>query len=230
MIKIEDLVVRYGAVVALRGISIEVEAGEAVSVIGPNGAGKTSLMRCLAGLIKPSAGSIMLDAQRIGGKAAHIVSRQGVVLVPEGRAILAPLSVKQNLQMGGYNQPKAEVKASIDDMIALFPVLGRRLDSAGGLLSGGEQQMLAIARGLMAKPRLLMLDEPSMGLAPKVVDNILDALRLVAGLGTSILLAEQNASLALDITERAYVLVNGEIVASGAAAEVGEDLLERYLS
>jgi branched-chain amino acid transport system ATP-binding protein len=230
VITIDNLVVRYGAVVALRGVSLEVQPGEAVSVVGPNGAGKTSLLRCIAGSFKAASGSISLDGWRLEGKAAHTVSRRGVVLVPEGRAILAPLTVRQNLQMGGYTKPKAEVKARIDEMCALFPVLGRRLDSPGGLLSGGEQQMLAIARGLMADPRLLMLDEPSMGLAPKIVDNILEALKQVAGRGTSILLAEQNAALALDVTDRAYVLVGGEIVASGAGDEVGEDLLGRYLA
>ncbi len=227
---VESLEVHYGAVVALGGVSLDIMPGEAVAVIGPNGAGKTSLLRCIAGLVKPAKGAIRFEGRSIGGKPGHTVSRQGVALVPEGRAILGPLTVRENLQMGGYRRPKAEVRADIDEMCALFPVIGRRLDSAGGLLSGGEQQMLAIARGLMAKPRLLMLDEPSMGLAPRVVDSILDALHVVGGRGTSILLAEQNASLALDVTDRAYVLVNGEIVASGRAQEVGEDLLQRYLS
>jgi branched-chain amino acid transport system ATP-binding protein len=230
MIRIDDLVVRYGAVVALRGVSLTVEPGEAVAVVGPNGAGKTSLLRCIAGSHKPASGTIMLDEKRVGGKPAHAMSRLGVVLVPEGRAIFAPLTVRQNLEMGGYTKPKAEVKDHIDEMCTLFPILGKRLDSPGGLLSGGEQQMLSIARGLMADPRLLMLDEPSMGLAPKIVDDILDALRQVAGRGTSILLAEQNAALALDVTDRAYVLVSGDIVASGAGADVGEDLLDRYLA
>jgi branched-chain amino acid transport system ATP-binding protein len=230
VIDIENVIVRYGAVVALRGVSLRVDAGEAVSVIGPNGAGKTSLLRCIAGAIKPAGGRVLLDGERISGKAAHAVSRKGVVLVPEGRAILAPLTVRQNLQMGGYTKTKTEVRDRIDEMCTLFPVLGRRLDSPGGLLSGGEQQMLAIARGLMADPRLLMFDEPSMGLAPRIVDNILEALQQVTGRGTSILLAEQNAALALDVTDRSYVLVSGEIVGTGVGAEIGEDLLERYLS
>ncbi len=230
MLQVDELVVRYGAVVALHGVSLTVNAGEAVSIVGPNGAGKTSLMRALAGLVKPAGGVATLDGKRISGRVAHRVAREGVALVPEGRAILAPLTVRQNLVMGGYNRPKAEVKERIAEMCEIFPVLGDRLHSAGGLLSGGEQQMLAIARGLMAKPRLLMLDEPSMGLAPVVVDSILEALRAVTGQGTAILLAEQNASLAMDVTDRSYVLVGGEIVAEGAGSEMGEDLLERYLA
>lgn len=230
MIEVEDLVVRYAAVEALRGVTLSVSEGEAVAVIGPNGAGKTSLMKCIAGLVKPASGRISYAGETISGKPAHRVARGGVVLVPEGRAILAPLTVRQNLVLGGYHRSKDEVHEDLERMCTLFPVLGQRLNSAGGLLSGGEQQMLAIARGLMAKPKVLMLDEPSMGLAPVVIDNILQALRLVIGQGTTILLSEQNTALALDVTQRAYVLVNGEIVASGTGAELSGQLLERYLT
>jgi branched-chain amino acid transport system ATP-binding protein len=216
-------------VVALQSITLEVQPGEAVSLIGPNGAGKTSLMRSVAGLIRPASGSITFNGKP-NGRSGHAVARSGIALVPEGRAILAPLSVRENLRLGGYTQPGAQAKQGIEEMCTMFPVLGRRIDSAAGLLSGGEQQMLAIARGLMARPKLLMIDEPSMGLAPIMVDNILDALRTVTGQGTAILLAEQNAALALDATDRAYVLVSGEIVATGSGDEVGHDLLERYLA
>jgi branched-chain amino acid transport system ATP-binding protein len=230
MLEIKDLVVAYGPVVALHGVSIEVQRGESVAVVGPNGAGKTSLMRCLAGLVKPSSGSIQLEGEGIGRRRAHAVARSGVALVPEGRGTLAPLTVRENLVLGGFHRSKEEVAESIEAMCTLFPVLGQRLKAPAGLLSGGEQQMLSIARALMAAPRLLALDEPSMGLAPKVVDDILETLRNVAGLGTAILLAEQNAALALDAADRAYVLVNGEIVAAGTGDVLGEDLFERYLT
>lgn len=229
MLEIDELVVSYGAVVALHGVSLSVGTGEAVAVVGPNGAGKTSLMKCLAGLLKPASGSISLDGTRLSRRSAHRVARSGVVLVPEGRGILSPLTVKENLTLGAFGEPRDEVRTRIDEMCSLFPVLGQRLQQKAGLLSGGEQQMLAIARGLMAKPRLLALDEPSMGLAPIVVDKILETLRDVAGRGTTILLAEQNAALAIDATDRAYVLVNGEIVATADAGD-GEDLLARYLA
>ena len=229
MLKVENLVVRYGAVVALQGVDLHVDTGEAVSIVGPNGAGKTSLLSTIAGLVKASEGSVTLDGTQLG-KTGHAVARSGVSLVPEGRQILAPLTVRQNLEMGGYCRPKAEVKDRIAHMCEIFPVLGDRIDKPGGLLSGGEQQMLAIARRLMAQPRVMMLDEPSMGLAPVIVDHILEALRTVVGQGMTLLLAEQNVSLALDVTDRAYVLVGGQIVASGASDEVGTDLLERYLA
>lgn len=230
MIEVDGLVVRYAAVEALRGVSLSVGEGEAVAVIGPNGAGKTSLLKCIAGLVKPADGTVSLAGSRISGRPAYRVSRSGVALVPEGRAILAPLSVRQNLVLGGFHRPKDEVREDVDRMCELFPVLGDRLNSAGGLLSGGEQQMLAIARGLMAQPRVLMLDEPSMGLAPVIIDSIMQALQRVVEQGTTILLSEQNTALALQVTQRAYVLVNGEVVASGAGHELGDHLLERYLS
>jgi branched-chain amino acid transport system ATP-binding protein len=186
-------------------------------------------MRTIAGLTKPATGGVRFENKGLA-RSAHAVARSGISLVPEGRAILAPLTVRENLRLGGFTRPRDEVRHGIDEMCTMFPVLGARLDSAAGLLSGGEQQMLAIARGLMARPKLLMIDEPSMGLAPIMVDNILEALRAVAGQGTAILLAEQNAALALDATDRAYVLVGGEIVATGSGDQVGQDLLERYLA
>jgi branched-chain amino acid transport system ATP-binding protein len=230
MLEIRNLAVRYGAVSALRGIDIDVAPGESVAVLGPNGAGKTSLMRCLAGLVKPASGTIRFGEQRIDGMAAHRVAKAGFALVPEGRGILSPLTVRENLVLGAHNLRMSETDERIEEMCELFPVLGQRLHGSAGLLSGGEQQMLAIARALLSKPRLLALDEPSMGLAPAIVDRILETLRSVAGQGTGILLAEQNAALALDVADRTYVLVNGEIATEGSAAELGDDLLERYLA
>jgi branched-chain amino acid transport system ATP-binding protein len=230
MLEINQLVVSYGPVVALHGISLSVGLGETVAVVGPNGAGKTSLMRCLAGLVRPAAGTLTLDGVSLVRQQPHRVAAAGIALVPEGRGTLAPLTVRENLILGAYRRPPDAVKKRIDEMCTLFPILGERFQSRAGLLSGGEQQMLAIARALMAEPRLLALDEPSMGLAPKIVDRILETLREVAGLGTSILLAEQNAALALDVADRAYVLVNGEVITTGAGDELGEDLLERYLA
>jgi branched-chain amino acid transport system ATP-binding protein len=227
---VDGLVARYGAVVALHGLSLEVGTGETVAVVGPNGAGKTTLLKAISGQVKPAGGTVTFDGSDVTKVPPHKMARRGLAHVPEGRAILAPLSVRENLLMGGYLLPGGELDDRIAEMVELFPVLGRRMDSHGGVLSGGEQQMLAIARGLMARPKLLMIDEPSMGLAPKVVDDVLTALQRVAGSGTSVLVAEQNAGLALEVAARAYVLVTGEVVASGASEDLGESLLESYLT
>ncbi len=230
MLVVESLVARYGAVEALHGVSLEVGSGEAVAIVGPNGAGKTTLLRTISGLVRPASGSVRIDGRTMGRMAAHRIARLGVSHVPEGRAILSPLTVKDNLLMGGYRLPGAEIPARMEEMIELFPVLGRRLDSLGGVLSGGEQQMLAIARGLMAKPRLLMIDEPSMGLAPRIVGDVLDALHRVVATGTAVLVSEQNAGLALEVADRAYVMVVGDVVASGHSEELEGNLLETYLA
>ncbi|MET7999557.1 ABC transporter ATP-binding protein [Nonomuraea glycinis] len=230
MLEVESLVARYGAVEALHGVSLEVGSGEAVAVVGPNGAGKTTLLRTISGLVRAASGSVRIDGRTVGRTAAHRVARLGVSHVPEGRAILSPLTVKDNLLMGGYRLPGAEIQGRMEEMIELFPVLGRRLDSLGGVLSGGEQQMLAIARGLMARPRLLMIDEPSMGLAPRIVGDVLDALHRVVATGTAVLVSEQNAGLALEVADRAYVMVVGNVVASGRSEELEGNLLETYLA
>ncbi|MEU3163859.1 ABC transporter ATP-binding protein [Streptosporangium sp. NPDC006930] len=231
MLVVDSLVTRYGAVEALHGVSLEVGAGEAVALVGPNGAGKTTLLRTISGLVRPTAGSVTIDGKATGRRAAYRVARLGVSHVPEGRAILSPLTVKDNLLMGGSRLPGSEAGERMDEMIELFPVLGRRIDSLGGVLSGGEQQMLAIARGLMARPRLLMIDEPSMGLAPRIVGDVLDALHRVVATGTAVLVAEQNVGLALEVADRAYVMVVGDIVASGRSEDMDENsLLETYLA
>ncbi|MEV0128466.1 ABC transporter ATP-binding protein [Dactylosporangium sp. NPDC050688] len=230
MLVVESLIARYGAVEALHGVSLEVGAGEAVAIVGPNGAGKTTLMRSISGLVRLASGSVKFEGREIGRTAPFRVARLGISHVPEGRAILSTLSVKDNLLMGGHRLPRAEVDARLAEMLELFPFLGRRLDSFGGVLSGGEQQMLAIARGLMARPRLLMIDEPSMGLAPRVVGDVLDALHRVVATGTSVLIAEQNAGLALEVASRAYVMVVGDVVASGKSADLEDKLIETYLA
>ncbi|MGI5274238.1 ABC transporter ATP-binding protein [Nonomuraea sp. CA-218870] len=231
MLAVDSLVTRYGAVEALHGVSLTVGPGEAVAIVGPNGAGKTTLLRTISGLVRPAAGTVEIDGRVMGRTAAHRIARLGVSHVPEGRAILSTLSVRDNLLMGGYRLPGGEVEGRVAEMIDLFPVLGRKLDDLGGVLSGGEQQMLAIARGLMAKPRLLMIDEPSMGLAPRIVGDVLEALKRVVATGTAVLVAEQNAGLALEVADRAYVMVVGEVVTSGRSADLDENrLLETYLA
>ncbi|MDA0636100.1 ABC transporter ATP-binding protein [Nonomuraea sp. MCN248] len=231
MLAVDSLVTRYGAVEALHGVSLTVGPGEAVAIVGPNGAGKTTLLRTISGLVRPAAGTVEIDGRVMGRTAAHRIARLGVSHVPEGRAILSTLSVRDNLLMGGYRLPGGEIESRMAEMIDLFPVLGRKLDDLGGVLSGGEQQMLAIARGLMAKPRLLMIDEPSMGLAPRIVGDVLEALKRVVASGTAVLVAEQNAGLALEVADRAYVMVVGEVVTSGRSADLDENsLLETYLA
>jgi len=230
LLAVEGITARYGSVVALRDVDVTVGPGEAVAVLGPNGAGKTTLLRTISGLLKPAAGTITLDGKRIDGRAAYRVARAGFVHAPEGRSMIAPLTVGENLRLGARRRPRGEIGTDIERMIALFPALGRRIDTKAGLLSGGEQQMVAIARALMARPLVLAIDEPSMGLAPVVVESVLDGLRRVTGEGTALLLAEQNARLALDVADRAYVLVHGEIARSGPSAELGDELIESYLT
>jgi branched-chain amino acid transport system ATP-binding protein len=230
MLVVDSLIARYGSVEALHGVSLDVGAGEAVAVVGPNGAGKTTLMRAISGMVRPASGSVTVDGRTIGRMAPYKVTRLGVSHVPEGRAILSTLTVKDNLLMGGHRLPSSQVEARMAEMLELFPFLSRRLDSLGGVLSGGEQQMLAIARGLMARPRLLMIDEPSMGLAPRVVGDVLDALHRVVATGTAVLIAEQNTGLALEVASRAYVMVVGNVVASGKSADLEGTLLESYLA
>jgi branched-chain amino acid transport system ATP-binding protein len=229
-LEVRDLTVRYGSVTALRSVDLRLEAGEAVAVLGPNGAGKTTLLRTISGLLRPVTGTVTLDGTDITGRPAYRVARAGFVHAPEGRSMIAPLTVEENLRLGGRGRPRAEVNADIERMVELFPAIGRRLDTRSGLLSGGEQQMVAIARALMAKPVVLAIDEPSMGLAPVIVDSVLDALRRVIESGTSLLLAEQNARLALDVAGRAYVLLHGEVVREGTSDELGDELIESYLT
>jgi len=222
LLQVAALNVHYGGIAALRGVDLRVQAGEIVAVIGANGAGKSTLLKTIAGAKSYTSGSIAFQ-QRPLPKEAHRVVQCGITLVPEGRRIFAPLSVRENLLLGAYSRPnKSEMEETLRSIYQLFPVLKERIQQRAGTLSGGEQQMLAIGRALMSRPRLLLLDEPSLGLAPIVVDQLFDAIiRLNQTLGLTILLVEQNASIALEISQRAYVLETGAIKLEGAA----EDLL-----
>ena len=219
---------RYGAVAALRDVSLAVRAGELVALIGANGAGKSTLLRAIAGLLAPSAGHIALEGRDITGQPPEAILRAGIALVPERRRVFADLTVADNLQLGGYALPRGRdfrrgLAAGIAEAYRLFPVLERRRQQLAGTLSGGEQQMLAIGRALMSRPRLLLCDEPSLGLAPRIVHEIMQLLGTLRAAGTTILLVEQNARMALRAADRAYVLETGSVVLSGTGAELLED-------
>jgi branched-chain amino acid transport system ATP-binding protein len=222
VLKVEDLHVAYGGIEALRGISFEVHQGEIVTLLGANGAGKTTTLRTISGLLRPRSGSITLEDARIDTVAPYEMVRRGLGHVPEGRRIFPRMTVRENLLMGGY-QRRDSLKADLDRVHELFPVLAERFGQDGGTLSGGEQQMLAIGRALMSRPRLLLLDEPSMGLAPMIVTRIFDIIREINAQGTTILLVEQNAAQALRLAARGYVLETGEIVMSDAADALLKD-------
>jgi len=214
MLKVENLCVNYGAIKAVRNISFHVGKGEIVSIIGNNGAGKSSTLRALTGIVKSQSGKITLFDQDITGIKAHKVSELGMCMVPEGRGIYTRMTVQENLEMGAFNRKdKENVKRDFDKVYDLFPVLGERRKQKGGSLSGGEQQMLAVGRAMMQSPRILLLDEPSLGLAPQVVESIFDVVKEInRSEGTPILLVEQNVYLALEVSNRGYVLETGEIV------------------
>lgn len=221
MLSARDLVVRYGSIEAVRGISFEVEEGEIVALLGTNGAGKTTTMHALAGLESVASGSVMLDGKEITGLEPEVTVRRGLALCPEGRRIFGRLTVEQNLRLGGIPlSGSGELGARMGYVRALFPRLEERSGQLAASLSGGEQQMLAIGRALMAKPRVLLMDEPSLGLAPIVVGEIFDLIRVLNGEGLTIVLVEQNAHLALEVSDRAYLMVNGRIEASGAAGDL----------
>lgn len=223
-LKIENLYASYGNIQALRGIDLEVNKGEIVAIVGANGAGKTTLLTCISGLMGYK-GSITYDGTVLGGKvSADKIVKMGVIQVPEGRQIFSELSVLENLKMGAYSRPKGEnPQPDIDRVFDLFPRLKERMHQKGGSLSGGEQQMLAMGRAMMGHPRLLLLDEPSMGLAPVVVADIFKNIRQLNEEGITIVLIEQNAKLALKTANRAYVIENGKITLSGPAAELAEN-------
>jgi branched-chain amino acid transport system ATP-binding protein len=221
MLSVRAMALGYGSIVAVRGIDLDVGAGELVAVIGANGAGKTTSLKGIAGALPVRAGSIVLDGEDITRLPVHERVRRGMSLVPEGRGIFARLTVAENLDMGAYlRRDAAGVRADLDRSYTLFPRLGERRRQLAGTLSGGEQQMLAIARALMGRPRLLLLDEPSMGLAPLVTQRIFDTIRSIAAERVSILLVEQNARAALELAARAYVLEGGCITLAGAAGEL----------
>ena len=222
MLSISSLNVKYGQIHALRDVSLEVADGSVVAVVGANGAGKTTLMTTLAGLIPAAGGEILFDGAHLPREAHKIVAK-GVVLVPERRRLYANLTVKENLLMGAYlRKDTAGITADLEEMYQLFPILRERVKQYAGTLSGGEQQMLAIARGLMSQPRLLMLDEPSLGLAPLMVEHMFKTIRQINQRGVTVLLAEQNAFQALEMADHAFVLETGKVIVSGT----GRDLLE----
>ncbi len=220
LLKIDDIHVFYGAIHAIKGISFEVNEDEIVTLIGANGAGKSTTLNTIAGLLKPRSGKITFDGIDLGSVPASKVVSKGMALCPEGRRIFQQMTVRENLEMGGFTRDKAEIPASLDEMFQRFPRLKEREKQIAGTLSGGEQQMLAMARALMSRPKLLMLDEPSMGLAPILVEQIFDIIKELHGSGTTILLVEQNAQMALSVADRAYVLETGTISMEGPADEL----------
>ncbi len=224
MLEVKDLNVSYGAIKALRGINFEVNEGEVITLIGSNGAGKTTTLHSISNLIKKQSGSVVFMGEDITNLSADKIVRKGLIHVPEGRRIFANLSVKENLEMGAYTRKdKDGIKKDMEWVYELFPRMKERLGQAAGTLSGGEQQMLAMGRALMGRPKLLLLDEPSMGLAPILVDEIFDIIQKISKSGTTILLVEQNAYKALSIANRAYVLEIGEVTKSGNAADLIKD-------
>ena len=216
ILAVRDLSVRYGAISAIRGVSLEVGPGELVALIGANGAGKTTTLATIAGALKPHQGSITFDGEQVHGRHPEYITRRGIALVPAGRDIFASLSVAENLRLGAFvRKNRAEFQRDIEEMVALFPILGQRMRQAGGTLSGGEQQQLAIARALMSHPQLLMLDEPSLGLSPVLVDQIFELIGRLHARGVTILLVEQNVERTLDIVDRAYLLHTGTVRVDG---------------
>ena len=232
LLHLQDLHVYYGSIHALRGLSIEVDAGKIVTLIGANGAGKSTTLNTISGLLRPRRGSVRLEGEDLTGVPPHEIVLKGVVQVPEGRRIFGRLTVVENLEMGAYTlAARKAIEEGMDRSFALFPRLKERRMQIAGTLSGGEQQMLAIGRALMARPRVLLMDEPSMGLAPILVEQIFDAIQDINRQGTSILLVEQNAYMALTIAHRGYVLQTGSIVLAGPAADLqaNADVKRAYL-
>ena len=232
MLELKGISSGYGAIEALKSIDLRIDKGEIVTLIGANGAGKSSTLRSITGLVAPSSGEVIFEGRKLNGTPTHQITRLGISMVPEGRAIFANLTVLENLEMGAYLQKdRAQYAASLEQAFTLFPRLKERRKQAGGTLSGGEQQMLAIGRALMARPRLLLLDEPSLGLAPILVHAIFGAIDAINKEGTTILLVEQNANAALRHSHRAYVLETGTIVMEGPSERIAADprVKEAYL-
>jgi branched-chain amino acid transport system ATP-binding protein len=232
ILKITNLKLNYGPITAIKGIDISVEKGQIVAILGANGAGKTSTLKVISGLLKPAAGEIIFDGNKVSGKPAHVIAKQGIMQSPEGRHVLIGLTVEENLRVGGYNiKSKEELQRNFERVYNLFPRLKERAKQQSSTLSGGEQQMLAIGRALMGSPKLLVLDEPSLGLAPLLIKDIFDTLVKIKEEGTTILIVEQNALSTLKIADYAYVLELGKISMHGTAAELIKDerLVAAYL-
>ena len=222
LLEVKDIQVYYGAIHAIKGVSFEVNEGEIVTLIGANGAGKTTTLDTIAGLLRSRGGDIVFQGESIAHKAPHLIVKDGLALVPEGRRVFAQMTVEENLEMGAYTRPNSSIEGNLEHVYELFPRLKERSKQISGTLSGGEQQMLAMGRAMMSEPKLLMLDEPSMGLAPILVEQIFDIIRELHKAGATILLVEQNAQMALQVANRAYVLETGKITLSGS----GKELLE----
>jgi branched-chain amino acid transport system ATP-binding protein len=232
MLTIKDLTASYGAITALHGISLEVAEGELVALLGSNGAGKSTTLKSICGVLRPVQGSVTFLGEEITNKAPESVLKKGISMVPEGREIFGSLTVEENLRLGAFTSYQRDrYKTDLEEMFALFPILGERFTQPGGLLSGGEQQMLAIARALMSHPKLLMLDEPSLGLSPTMTDSIFELISTLRDRGTTILLVEQNAERALEVVDRAYLLTTGSIEFSGTPEELRQrvDIASAYL-
>ena len=231
MLEVKDLAAAYSGIEALRGVSLHIDAGEMVALIGANGAGKSTLLNCLSGSVRARRGSVRFEGQDITGMKPHRVARQGLLQVPEGRQILVELTVEENLLLGELARGSRTSNFGLRDVYKLFPILEDRRTQRGGTLSGGQQQMLAIGRALMGGPRLLLLDEPSLGLSPLITDQVFDALRSLNGSGLTILLVEQNAHRALQATQRAYLLEHGELAFQGKSADLinDEKVIAHYL-
>jgi branched-chain amino acid transport system ATP-binding protein len=221
MLTLNNVHARYGAIVALRGVNLQVQAGELVALIGVNGAGKSTTLATIAGTLRPVQGTVTFEGESLVGKTPERIARRGIALVPEGRDIFPSLTVEENLRLGAFlRKDRAEFAQDLEAMFALFPILGQRLSQPGGTLSGGEQQQLAIARALMAHPKLLMLDEPSLGLAPALVDQIFELVDTLHKRGVTILLVEQNVERSLEIVDRAYLLHTGQVEMAGTPEEL----------
>jgi branched-chain amino acid transport system ATP-binding protein len=228
MLEVDNIHTYYGNIQALKGISLTVEEGEIVTLIGANGAGKTTTLRTICGLLTPRQGKVTLEGENLADYKAHEIVYKGVAMVPEGRGVFAKLTVFENLEMGAYHRSdRAGIAQDLERVFTLFPRLKERRKQVAGTLSGGEQQMLATARAMMARPRLLLMDEPSMGLAPLLVEDVFDRMREINREGTTILLVEQNAHMALQIAGRGYVLQTGEIVLSGSAEQLRQNEMVR---
>ncbi len=231
LLEVSDIHTYYGNIHALKGVSFEVDSGEIIALIGSNGAGKTTTLRTISGLMEPREGQVIYDGEDISSARADTLVSKGISMVPEGRGVFAKLTVEENLDMGAYTRRDSGIKDDLKGMYGLFPRLQERRRQLAGTLSGGEQQMLAIARALMSQPRLLLLDEPSMGLAPVLVDGVFDTIQRIAGEGVTILLVEQNAHMALQIADRGYVLQSGEVAISDTAENLqqNETVQKTYL-
>jgi branched-chain amino acid transport system ATP-binding protein len=222
LLKVDDIEVRYGAIRALKGVSFEVNEGEVVALLGANGAGKTTTQKTVSGMLRPAIGEIVFDGERVDGIPAHKLISMGICHVPEGRRVFPRMTVHENLEMGAFRFKRPDMEV-FEHVLEIFPRLRERIKQPAGTLSGGEQQMLAIGRALMGKPRLLLLDEPSMGLAPLIVKQIFDIVREINASGVTVLIVEQNAAQALALADRGYVLETGEIVLTGTGRELLAD-------